>query len=337
MDQQQKFWVGVVLPFARDLAQQVAEGLRRVLGQDAVTGLTACGDIKTRADAEAERVVEVWMQSCPFPAAVLIEGTAEVKLYCEPGIQPAVIFVIDELDGSRVFLRQGRYWSICVGAGPYSESPKLGDLQVGVIRNLNGEGEELAACRGCGVTFNGESLAPPVMRPGDPWNFDVEISGGLFPIWGAYLAPFEGLCRNGVQVVQSSGWSARTIALGLLTFFVHLPSRIKRKWPELVAEMQEQHGGATGAYPWDLCAAYVILTELGCVVMRSDGRSMENVDITNPIAHDVLFAQNREVAEWVVARLNEVEERLVLNYSRTLAFVSMVLGRPPRGQTTQLS
>jgi fructose-1,6-bisphosphatase/inositol monophosphatase family enzyme len=271
------------------------------------------GDVTFGIDVAAEQAVGEWLldEARRGPLSVLTEdaGWRHVGPGPTPGDTPVELagfdhggprISIDPIDGTRNLMHDLRgAWTIVSYAGPGRGAPRLADVELGVVSELpdtrGAHYRELIAVRGGGCTAAVRALGDDLVLRDGALLADTSdrADHGYFPFFGyhpAQRAAMQQLALDFFERVQedegaelghcyddqhiSSGGQLALLALGHYRMVVDA----RQRWNELARVALQT------AKPYDVAGAILVAREVGAVVTRTDGGTLDfPLDVTTPV------------------------------------------------------
>lgn len=223
------------------------------------TGASGSKEIVTEIDREVEEICIKFLSSF-FPEIPVLAEEHYEKGSIFP--QSGWVFIIDPIDGTAEFARGSNEWSVSLAA-VNNLIPCVGMLL------MPQEGLKLSACRGMGITHNGE-----VVSPKEQWKERRKIA----------VSPRQIQIPEFKLRIQRSGF--RPIPIPALT--IKVVSMLLGRVDAGVYFPQE----GKSANIWDYAAALLILEEFGGKMTSLDGSAMP-FDGQRIIHEDGWLATNR--------------------------------------------
>jgi myo-inositol-1(or 4)-monophosphatase len=296
------------IDLAADLREEVLPRLGAHEGR-AHAGEAEGGDVTFAIDESAEDRME----------AFLTERAPEVAFYSEDrgmvspaGDRAEWVLIVDPVDGTRPALAGLESCCVSVAAARLDSEPTMGDVRVGVVRELKGD-----------ATFVAERSAG--LEPAASLSANRSLER-MFWTYGLRGRPAMALMEVLAELVDSSSVGGATFDLGSATYdmtriatgqldaYVEPGPRIV----DDVAGMREQFervggGSILNNSPYDLAAAALCLEEGGAIVTDAYGRDLADRPLlgsTHEFQISCVCAANRELHAAICAAVDHGIERL---------------------------
>jgi myo-inositol-1(or 4)-monophosphatase len=311
-----------VLDLVRDLSLALREKVLPMLGSHAGRAhageLSAGGDVTFRIDEEAEVLLEKW----------LTERAPDVAFYSEDrglvlpagGGEPALVLVVDPIDGTRPAMAGLESCCVSVAAAPLRDGVTMGDVSVACVVEIPSGAVFLAERE------NGIVEGPPVRlstnerldrmfwtygfrgRPAGP---TIEVIGALIDRSSVGGASFE---------LGSAAFDMTRIVTGQLDCYVEPGPRLVADVPGMEDEFRRVGGGELlNNSPYDLAAAALVLEEAGAIVTDAYGEPLSDRPLLGSGGEyqmSIVCAANRRLHDAVLAEVEAGVARLAKRAAR---------------------
>lgn len=300
-------------PLVRGLALALRERVLPLLGahaQRAHEGLSAgAGDVTFAIDAQAEELLESYLAEHAPGVAFYSEDRGLV----EPGGGAETVLVVDPIDGTRPALAGFESCCVSIAAAPNRPDATMGDVELGCVVEIK-SGQVFLARRGAGLLEG-----PPVRLSAN------ERLDRLFWVYGLRGRParpmacvletlLDGCVGGGAFELGSASYDMTRVVTGQLDAYVEPGPRMIAERPALEADFRRAGGGALlNNTPYDLAAAWLVLSEAGAVVTDASGRSLADRPLLGSggdFQMSVLACANRALHELILAELDAGIARL---------------------------
>ncbi|MFC1683286.1 inositol monophosphatase family protein [Candidatus Zixiibacteriota bacterium] len=294
-----------ILRTALIIKQAVTQTLQGNLGRQPKR-IAHSGDTSFGLDLLAEKALADFFQAQQIPLALFTEDRGLVQ-YGQG--EPRGLLVVDPIDGTRPALAGLGCSCVSVALARYSADPKMSDITIGCLVELEGPATFLAE-RGKGVVISGypglETARPSNIEDPERMFWSFELVGRPATETMAILEPLvtaSGL-EAGMFVLTSSSYSITRILLGRMDAYVDVGARILNKLPEGREKfLQAGRGRIVCLFPYDIAASVLLAEEAGCVVTDAHGCSLDDL----PLIHK----GERDLPSCVVASNEELHRRIL--------------------------
>jgi myo-inositol-1(or 4)-monophosphatase len=286
---QSKLDTAFVLRIARTIKQAIAGALQENNWRQPEKTAHS-GDTSFRLDMLAERALAEFLGAQQIPLALFSEDGGLV--HYGRG-EPQALLVVDPIDGTRPALAGLSCSCISVALARYSADPRMSDVLIGCLLELQGPATFIAE-RGRGMVISGypgletarlSSVAEPERMF---WSF--ELVGRPATETMAILEPLvmvSGL-EAGMFVLTSSSYSISRILLGRMDAYVDVGARILNELPGAREKfLQAGRGRVVCLFPYDIAASLLLAQEAGCVVTDAHGRSLDDLALIHKEEKDL--------------------------------------------------
>lgn len=271
-----------------------------------IAGTSIGGDYTFSIDSDAEQFLIDYTKRENLPFACYLEDQGLVTLD-----NKAVdgILIVDPIDGSRPHLAGIPVACVSVAIARPLENPTFADIVEGCVLKISGD-ELFLARRGEGAVAMQKGkridLIPSEVDDISKMAWVFEVAGRPMSLVAAALAPLidSSSLSGGTFSFAASAYSLCLIACGRLDAFVDIAPRIYRELGVFPNEPM------MGLHPYDIAAAWLILSELGCPATDAWGEPLDSESVFTIKDHYVslVAASNatlhKRVMEIVDARLD---------------------------------
>ena len=297
----------IALDVAAAIASVVHPALGTPEGRERVA-VSPGGDATLAIDEMAETVVE----------EMLLE-VGNIGFYSEDrGLvvfgTPRWFLVVDPIDGTRPAAAGLESCAVSIGVTPPDESARLGDVSFGVVHELK-TGDRYWARRGGGAFGERADGTLIPLRPSANTDrralfWTAGLRGRPSLPMAVALEALTDRCSMGGGTFElgSAAFALTRVANGQLDAYVDIGRRALDTFPALEPNFLEVgEGSVCTNFPYDVAAGALIVEEVGAVVTRADGGSLQDAPaIGSSRAHgvDVLAAGNRRLHDLILEDLD---------------------------------
>ncbi|HDH96485.1 MAG TPA: NUDIX domain-containing protein [Proteobacteria bacterium] len=279
--------------------------LRRGAGERRITGTSIGGDFTFSLDSDAEEFLIEYLKREGLPFACYTEDKG---LVTPEGADVEGILIVDPVDGSRPHLAGIPVACVSVAVARPSEAPVFADIVEGCVLKIAGD-EVYWARRGEGaLAMRGEeplSLIPSEVDGIERMAWIFEIAGRPTSLVATALAPLldASSLSGGSFSFAASAYSLCLLARGKVDAFVDPTPRL---YDELGMFPDEPR---MGLHPYDIAAAWLILSELGCPATDAWGNPLDSESVFTVPDHFVsLIAASNPVLHKRI--MDVIDERI---------------------------
>ena len=262
-----------------DLCAALRQAVLPFLGLHAARGHSGAavgGDVTFRIDEVAEALLEDYM-------ARHLPGWA---CYSEDrGLQgaesPDVILVVDPIDGTRPAAAGLESAMVSIAAVPGMAHPTMGDVSAGVLQEIK-TGDLFVAAKGLGVSMRTAAGEEIPLRPSQTADLEslfwtIGFRGRPALVLAAALEDLidRSSVGGGVFDLGSATYCMTRVLTGQMDAYVDIGPAIIETHPWAEDEFRRVGRGAVlNNSPYDLAAAYLLVTEAGLSVTDAAGGSL---------------------------------------------------------------
>jgi len=249
--------------------------LRRGEVSREITGVSIGGDFTFSLDADAETFLVEYLGREGLPFACYTEDKGLVTP-ADRGVEG--ILIVDPIDGSRPHLAGIPVACVSVAVVRPVGEPTFADIAEGCVLKIAGD-EVYWARRGEGaLAVQGEERIDLISSEVDDISKMAcvfEIAGRPMPLVATAIAPLvdASSLSGGAFALAASAYSLCLLARGRLDAFIDPAPRL---YDELGMFPDEPR---MGLHPYDVAAAWLILSELGCPVTDAWGSPLDSESV----------------------------------------------------------
>ena len=241
-------------------------------------GAAVGGDVTFSIDEDAEALLETYMA----------ERAPEWAYYSEDrGLQgpadPELVLIVDPIDGTRPAAAGFEMACVSVAAVPWSHTPTMGDVVVGVLQEIK-SGDLFVAEKGAGFTMKRAAgaeipLLPTARTDLESLFWTLGFRGRPAVILASVLEELIDVSSVGGSVfdIGSATYSITRILTGQLDAYVDIGPAIIDAHPAVEAEFRRVgRGNVLCNSPYDLAAVHLLCTEAGIPIGDAAGRPLDD-------------------------------------------------------------
>lgn len=309
-----------------DLCARLREAVLPFLGLHAARGHSGAGvggDVTFAIDECAEALLERYMAEQLPSWAYYSEDRG-----LQGATEPETILVVDPIDGTRPAAAGLESAMVSIAAVPGMPDPTMGDVTAAVLQEIK-SGDLFVAAKGAGVKMRTAAGASIPFRPTP--SADVEslfwtlgFRGRPAMILAAVLAELidRSSVGGGVFDLGSATYCITRVLTGQMDAYIDIGPAIIDGHPWAEAEFRRVGRGAVlNNSPYDLAAAYLLVTEAGLPLTDAAGA---------PLAHRRVLGSGHEYQMATVIAGNQALHGELLEIVQR-GISSLRPPRPPAG------